>query len=200
MVFDMPPHNNKEIPLYFLRKMYAEFMLGKHVNYFDILAFQGIGGGMPQNRPNARLRDVDRPIPAPRRQLPGPDVPSVHHVIPQTREAFFSLARAVVRHSTMVQHMGEEGTSVPGVVHTLGPHGAGPSSSAIPPTGAGPSIAAPSAHSQPSFEPHECTSCGRPCYGISSNVVFSGFLSDVCIWLIVINSSFIFLFVHICIV
>ena len=107
----------------------------------------------------------------------------------------------------MVQHMGEDGTSDPGVVHTPGRHGAGPSSSAIPPTciippsTAGPSTsAAPSAHSQPTFEPHECTSCGCPCYGLSSDVVFSGFLSDVCIWLIVINSSFIFLFVHICIV
>ena len=101
----------------------------------------------------------------------------------------------------MVQHMGEEGTSVPIVVHTPGPHGAGPSSSAVPPTSAGPSTsAAPSAHSQPTFEPLKCTSCGRLCYGISSDVVFSGFLSDVCIWLIVINSSFIFLFVHICIV
>ena len=68
----------QEIPLYFLWKMYVEFVLGKHVNYFDILSFQGIGGGMPQNRPNARLRDVDRPIPAPRKQLPGPDVPPVH--------------------------------------------------------------------------------------------------------------------------
>ena len=49
MVFDMPPHNNREIPLYFLWKMYVEFMLGKHVIYFDILSFQGIDGGMPQN-------------------------------------------------------------------------------------------------------------------------------------------------------
>ena len=103
--------------------------------------------------------------------------------------------------------MGEEGTSIPGVVHTLGRHGVGPYSSAVPPTSvippstAGPSTsAAPSAHSQPTFEPHECTSCGCPYYGLSSYVVFSGFLSDVCRWLIVINSSFIFLFVHICIV
>ena len=101
----------------------------------------------------------------------------------------------------MVQHMGEEGTFVPSVVHTLGHHGAGPSSSTVPPTSAvPPSSAAPSAHSQPTFELHECTSCGRPCYGLSLDVVFSGFLSDVCIWLIVINSSFIFLFVHMCIV
>ena len=78
----------------------------------------------------------------------GPDVPPVHHVIPHTHEAFLSLAWAVVLHSTMVQHMGEEGTSVPSVVHTVGHHGAGPSSSAVPPTSAGPSTSeAPSAHS-----------------------------------------------------
>ena len=133
--------------------------------------------------------------------MPRPDVPPVHRVIPQTRDAYLSLARVVFHHSSMVQHMGEQGTSIPGVVHTPGPHGAGPSSGAVPPIGAGPSTsAAPSAHSQPTFEPHECTSCGRPFYGLSSDVVFSGFLSDVCIWLIVINYSFIFLFVHICIV
>ena len=157
---------------------------------------------MPQNRPNARLRYLNRPIPAPRRQLPGPDVPPVHRVIPQTRDAYLSLAWAVVRHSTMVQHMGEEGTSIPSVVHTPGRHCARPSSSVVPPTSAvTPSTSAtPSAHSQPTFEPHECTSCGRPCYGLSSDVVFNGFLIDLYIWLIVINSSFIFLFVHICIV
>ena len=55
MVFDSPPHNNREMPLYFLRKLYAEFVLHKHVNYFSYLEFQGIGGGMPQNRPNARV-------------------------------------------------------------------------------------------------------------------------------------------------
>ena len=118
-----------------------------------------------------------------------------------------SLAQEVVCHGTMVHDMGEEGTSVPGVVHRQGRHSPGPSScpvppiSAVPPSSVGPSTSAePSAHSQPTFEPHECTSCGHPCYGLSSDVVFSRFLSDVCIWLIVINSSFIFLFVHICIV
>ena len=124
MVFDMPPHNNREISLYFLRKMYVEFVLGKHVNYFDILSFQGISGGIPQNLPNARLQDVGHPILAPRRQFPGPDVPPVHRIIPQTRDAYLSLTREVVRQSTMVQHMGEEGTYVPGVVHTPYRHSA----------------------------------------------------------------------------
>lgn len=54
MVFDEDPHGNKDLPLYFLRKLYAEFILGKHVNYFDILEFQGAGRGMPQIREHAR--------------------------------------------------------------------------------------------------------------------------------------------------
>ena len=41
MVFDIPPHNNKEEPFYFLHKLYAEFVMGKHVNYFDMLVVQG---------------------------------------------------------------------------------------------------------------------------------------------------------------
>ena len=82
MVFDMPPNNNREIPLYFLQNMYAEFVFGEHVNYFDILQFQGIGGGIPQNPPNSRIQDLDFPIPTPRRQFPGQDVPPIHHVIP----------------------------------------------------------------------------------------------------------------------
>ena len=39
MVFDISTHNNMEVPLYFLRKLYAEFVMGKHVNYFDMLGF-----------------------------------------------------------------------------------------------------------------------------------------------------------------
>jgi hypothetical protein len=39
MVFDKPPYNNREVPLYFLRKLWTEFVLGHHVNYFDIGEF-----------------------------------------------------------------------------------------------------------------------------------------------------------------
>ena len=48
MVFDSPPHANWEFPLYFLRKLYVEFVLGQKPNYFDFRSFQGVGGGMPQ--------------------------------------------------------------------------------------------------------------------------------------------------------
>ena len=55
MVFNEYPHGNRDIPFYFLRKLYAEFILGKHVNYFDILEFQGVGHGMPRDREGDRI-------------------------------------------------------------------------------------------------------------------------------------------------
>jgi hypothetical protein len=45
MGFDKTPCNNREVPLYFLRKLWEEFILGHHVNYFDIGDFQGLGRG-----------------------------------------------------------------------------------------------------------------------------------------------------------
>ena len=63
MVFDEDPHGNRDIPFYFLRKLYAEFILGKHVNYFDILGFKGVGHVMPQDREGART-DPNR-VPCP---------------------------------------------------------------------------------------------------------------------------------------
>jgi hypothetical protein len=39
IVFDDDPHGNKDIAIYFLRKLYVEVILGKHVNYFEILYF-----------------------------------------------------------------------------------------------------------------------------------------------------------------
>ena len=39
MVFDHPPHANHEMPMYFLKKLWAKFELGLKPNYFDIRAF-----------------------------------------------------------------------------------------------------------------------------------------------------------------
>ena len=39
MGFDKPPRNNVEVPQYFLRKLWDKFVLGFHVNYFDIIKF-----------------------------------------------------------------------------------------------------------------------------------------------------------------
>ena len=84
MVFDIPPHNNRELPMYFLRKLYAEFVMGKHVNYFDMLGFQGVGRGIPQHRTNVRHRDANPQIPAPRAQLPRAEIPLAHDMVAQT--------------------------------------------------------------------------------------------------------------------
>jgi hypothetical protein len=49
IVFYKPPYNNTKMLLYFLRKLWAEFILGKHVNYFGIEDFLGVGLGSAQD-------------------------------------------------------------------------------------------------------------------------------------------------------
>lgn len=49
MVFDKPPCNSMEAPLYFLMKLWEEFMLGHHGNYFDISDFLGVDLGSSQD-------------------------------------------------------------------------------------------------------------------------------------------------------
>lgn len=39
MVFDKAPSNNGEVPLYFLTKLWEEFVMGQHVNNFYIFEF-----------------------------------------------------------------------------------------------------------------------------------------------------------------
>ncbi len=53
MVFNLPPCNNYEVPLYFLRKLYCEFILCEKPNYFDIHLFEGRGRDSRQDRPGA---------------------------------------------------------------------------------------------------------------------------------------------------
>ena len=91
---------------------------------------------MPQNRPNARVQDSNCPIPAPRAPLHGPDVPPTTRVVAETRDAFLSLARVVLRHNTTLQQMG--GDAGPSTGPSIGPPPPtgpqGPSPSAPPPT------------------------------------------------------------------
>ena len=74
MVFDKLPCNNVKVPQYFLRKLWAEFVLGFHVNYFSITEFQGVSFGSSQDRPHAHRNPLRGP-PTPRREpnpLPQP--------------------------------------------------------------------------------------------------------------------------------
>ena len=70
MVFDKAPNNNMEVPLYFLRKLWEEFVLRLHVNYFDITEFQGVGLGFAQDRERARCNPMLGPPPPRRMPVP----------------------------------------------------------------------------------------------------------------------------------
>lgn len=54
IVFDHPSCNKCEVPQYFLRKLYYEFILKKIPNYFDMRDFQVRGGELAQDRPSAQ--------------------------------------------------------------------------------------------------------------------------------------------------
>ena len=56
MVFDIPPHSNLEVPFYFLRKLYAEFVLKLKVNYWRMKPNMGLGLGDPQDRPSSQWK------------------------------------------------------------------------------------------------------------------------------------------------
>ena len=76
--------------------------MGEHVNYFDILEFQGVGHGMPQYRKGARIgtncvrRTLHTPNPPWLYPLAGP-------VIDETHEALFHLTNTLLRHGTDVE-------------------------------------------------------------------------------------------------
>ena len=74
MVFDKIPCNNVKVPRYFLRKLSDEFVLGFHVNYFNITEFQGIDFGSAKDQPHAHQNLLKGPA-APRREPNPPPQP-----------------------------------------------------------------------------------------------------------------------------
>ena len=102
MVFDEDPQGNMDIPFNFLRNLYVEFILGKHVNYFNILDFQGVGHGMPQDREGARTDPNCVPHP-PHTPKPPRLYPPAGLVIDETQDAIFHLVDTLLRHGTDVE-------------------------------------------------------------------------------------------------
>ena len=80
MVFYYPPCNNNEVPLYFLKKLYCEFMLNEVPNYFEFSNFYGRGGGSAQSRPGACIGQPRIPH-APKTPLPSVIPPIVKEVV-----------------------------------------------------------------------------------------------------------------------
>ena len=150
MVFDEDPHGNRDIPFYFLKKLYEEFILEKHVNYFDLLGFQGVGHGMPQDSLGSRT-DPNH-VPHPPRTPKYPWLyPHVVLMIEDTHEALFDLVDTLLQHVTDVQ--GNVGQGV-------GTSKSGPSTDH---TG-------DAEHSERHVTPHPCTMCGGICYGPTSKL------------------------------
>ena len=151
MVFDEDPHGNRDIPFYFLMKLYAKFILGKHMNYFYILYFQGMGHGMPKNRDGDRTNPNHVPCPLCTPKPPRLD-PHEGPMIDDTHEALFDLADTLLQHGTVVQgNVGQGvGTSEDGPSHSKDP--------STYPTG-------DAECSEHRVTPHPCTSCGGICYG-----------------------------------
>ena len=63
MVFHIPPHSNLEVPFYFLKKLYTEFVLGLKVNYWSMKSNMGVGGGAPQDRPSSQWKKATTFVP-----------------------------------------------------------------------------------------------------------------------------------------
>ena len=91
MVFDKELDNNMEVPLYFLRKLWAEFVLGLHVNYFDIVEFQGAGLGSSQGRERARRNPMLGPHCLRRMPVPPMKHPPIGGNISQTQVAIATM-------------------------------------------------------------------------------------------------------------
>ena len=67
--------------------------MGKHVNYFDILEFQGVGHGIPQDRERDRTDPNHVPCP-PRTPKPPRVYPPAGPVIDDTQEALLDFVDA----------------------------------------------------------------------------------------------------------
>ena len=141
------------------------FILGKHVNYFDILEFQGVGRGMPHNKEHARA-DPNRVRPPPHPWNPPCLYPASSSVFDKIEDALLQLSQTLLRHSTYIQGHGVASSSR-GEASTNG-HARGEPSQDAQPTDTGhPPI------------PHICTSCGSMCCGSSAQYHSSGFYSFV---------------------
>ena len=104
MVFNEDPHGNRDIPFYFMRKLYEECIFRKYVNYFDILEFQGVGHGMPQDREGARTDPNQMPCP-PHTPKPPWVYPLAIHMNDDTYEALFDLADTLLNMGLLSKEM-----------------------------------------------------------------------------------------------
>ena len=102
--------------------MYVEFILGKHVNYIDILEFHGVGHGMPQDR-KGETTDPNHVRRPPRTPNPPCLYPPTGPVIDEMQETLFDLTDTLLRHGTVVEGNVGQGVGTSGAfpLHTQDP-------------------------------------------------------------------------------
>lgn len=115
MDFDVPSCNNREVPQYFVRKHCVEFLMGEHVNYFDITEFQGHGLGSSQDFPIARrnpLRGSLAPMREPNQLAQPPQLP---HTLDDIQGSIRCIAHSLLRNIVFVPHSLVDGPNDSGV-------------------------------------------------------------------------------------
>ena len=56
MVFDHLPYSGgNDVPFYFIKFLWVDFVIGKKPNYFDIQPFHGVNMGSSKKRPRAHI-------------------------------------------------------------------------------------------------------------------------------------------------
>jgi len=98
MIFYKPPHSNSDFPLYFWKKIYAECVLGKHVNYFDMICNQGIGHGSRKNRLTAWINPGQSVCPTSLIPPPTPFFPTLafHQVVVSMLGALIQVTQTLI--------------------------------------------------------------------------------------------------------
>ena len=102
MMFEKNPCNNKEVPLYFLRKLWAEFVLSQPINYFDIHEFEGVGRGSTPEQENSKHEPLRGPHPPRQRHKPASQYLPI---LDNTREAQTSISTltcSLLQHYTFI--------------------------------------------------------------------------------------------------
>ena len=168
MVFDKPPCNNREVPQYFLRKLWAEFELGLHVNYFDITEFQGVCLGSAQDRPAARRNPLRGPPPPRREPNPVPQVPHQSESLDTIEELMRHATVSLLRYNSFVAMSGAKShDDVDSQRHEQRQRD----------TGVGPSGKTPTRSSS-----HTCSHCRHVCHGMTQEHAPGSFMDEVSIF------------------
>lgn len=172
MVFDRPLCNNLEVPQYFLQKLWAEFELGYHVNYFDINEFQGVGLGSSPVQPQAHRNPLRGP-PAPRREPnPPPQPPGFGSGLDEIHDSIRCATHDLLRHTKCVAMSSQSREDIDETQTAAQSMGGGQDMPGIGGSQEGPSSFA-------GTTAHRCSHCGHSCHGYTQQHATGSFMDQL---------------------